>query len=414
MSMSPAALREVFHLQCEASDLLALRNLTGEQRKRADLIMAKISSIRQTGLSGDEVRQQVANEMAREIGVRPTKFSTSSNEQRAHESLFKKFLQGENVEREARATTFVGGTQSITYTEGPQGGFLVPTSFYEQAAEGMAATDPLLDPSVVTVIQEPDYQLRPLSLPGWDLSEVAAVKVGENVQEGAANIPTLSTKLLNKFGYRIAFDASLEWDEDEEAYGDPLAAMGRATGIALARGTGQDLVNGDGSSAPQGIVTGAADSGVTTANTGKVVLGDFTNVFFSVNKIYRESAKCGWLVNDAVAKQIANAVDDQHRPLFPVVDGVTRILGKPVYTCPSLPQYNASLGTQAAGSFCVFGDLSHYYVHASSILMRRLLQVPGLIEYGKCRYHALQLVDAVLHDPTDGALAPIVSARLKA
>ena len=82
------------------------------------------------------------------------------------------------------------------------------------------------------------------------------------------------------------------------------------SGVGFSRGIGADLVLGDGSTGPAGIVTGAADSGVTTANPGKLVLGDFTNVFYSVNKAYRESDKAAWLVNDAVAKMISNCVDD--------------------------------------------------------------------------------------------------------
>jgi HK97 family phage major capsid protein len=171
-------------------------------------------------------------------------------------------------------------------------------------------------------------------------------------------------------------------------------------------------VNGDGATAPQGVVTGAADSGVTAANLGKLVLGDFVNVFYSVNKAYRTSDKAAWLVSDAVAKMISNCVDDNHRPLFPVVDGVTQILGKPVYVAPSLPAYNASLGTQAAGSFCVFGDLSHFTVHVSTMYLRRRLQLPGYIENGKALFTGLMMADAALQDPTDGALPPIVSARL--
>src|SRR6202035_3163781 len=112
--------------------------------------------------------------------------------------------------------------------------------------EGMALADPLLDASIVTLVQEKTYSLRPLILPGWDLSEAAAVQVGEITQENASNIPTLSQHLQNKFGYRVAFDMSTEFEEDAStSYGDPVAALMRANGIAIARGVGADLVNGD-------------------------------------------------------------------------------------------------------------------------------------------------------------------------
>jgi HK97 family phage major capsid protein len=407
--MTGAALQEIFKMQREMDGLLAQPHVSKEQRKRADILMSKIASIRDMGMSTDEAHRALAVEYGREIVPE----FTAGKSQRAHEDLFKDYLRGAaDNDIETRATTLVAGSQSIIYSAGQNGGFLVPTKFYASAAEGLALTDPLLDPSIVTLIQEPDFSLRPITIPGWDLSGVAAVKVGETSTYTSSNVPSITSEMKNGYTYRVAFDASLEWSADAEVYGDPMAALGRACGIAMARGVGQDLVTGNGVSAPQGVLTGSADSGVVTANAGKLVLEDFTNVFFSVNKIYRDSPKAAWLVSDAVAKMISNAVDGNQRPLFPVEDGITRICGKVVYVCPSLPAYNASLGTQAPGSFCVFGDLSHYYVHASNIRMQRLLQTPGLIEYGKCRYIALQRVDAVLEDPTDGALPPIVSARL--
>jgi HK97 family phage major capsid protein len=418
MAFSNAAIAELHSLQVEADGILN-GNPTRADQKRADVIIGKMASIRSTGFSSDELYQTVAREQARSMGVKtPTFRAAKSAEARA----YTRWLHGasqESVAKELRASTFVTSAEStptLGYSAGDNIGFVVPMSYHSDIVEGMTLADPLLDADIVTVVQETDYSLRPLQIPGWDLSTVKATKVGENLQESAATIPTLNQPLLNKFGYRTAFDMSIEFEEDAvTAYGvDTVSALSRAQGIAIARGVGADLVNGDGSTAPQGIVTGATDSGVTTASTGSIVHDDLSNVFYSVNRIYRNSQKCAWLVSDAVEKKIRNAKDTSNRPLFPTSDGVLQVFGKPVYVCPSLPNYNASLGTQAAGSFCVFGDLSHYIVHASAVLQRRFTQSPGLVEFGKVRFHSLILVDAVLNDPTSGASAPIVSARLKA
>jgi HK97 family phage major capsid protein len=418
-TLSNAAVREIFSLQTEAENLLRASNVSHAEQKRADIIISRIASIRATGRSSDELNQTLAGEMARELGAPAPQFRSA---QTAETRAYKRWLHGastESVAREMRASTFVTSaenTPTIGYSAGDNLGFIVPMQYHADIIEGMKLTDPLLDDDVVTVVRESDYSLRPLQIPGWDLSSVAAVKVGEVTQESAATIPTLNQPLLNKFGFRVAFDMSQEFEEDAlTSYGsDPVAALSRAQGIAIARGVGADLVIGDATSAPQGIVTGATDSGIVTASTGSIVHDDLSNVFYSVNRVYRNSPKCGWLVSDAVEKQIRNAKDSNNRPLFPTSDGVLQIFGKPVHVCPSLPNYNASLGTQKAGSFCVFGDLSHYVVHASAVLQRRFTQSPGLIEYGKVRFHSLILVDAVVNDPTSGASAPIVSARLKA
>lgn len=415
MSLTNAAIAELHQLQTECEGILKLSTIGRSEQKRADLLLSRMSSIRSTGVSLDELIRTVATAQARSLGVSAPTFSTRTPEAR----LYQRWLAGKATDAELRATTLVTKAEStpgISYSVGDNLGFVVPMQYASDIVEGMKLTDPLLDDAVVTVVRENDYSLGPLQIPGWDLSSVKAVKVGENVQETAATIPTLNQPLLNKFGYRTAFDMSIEFEEDAvTAYGvDTVSALSRAQGIAIARGVGADLVNGDGSTAPQGIVTGATDSGITTTTTGSIVHDDLSNVFYSVNRIYRNSPKCGWLVSDAVEKLVRNAKDSNNRPLFPTSDGVLQVFGKPVYVCPSLPLYNASLGTQAAGSFCIFGDLSHYVVHASAVLQRRFTQSPGLIEFGKVRFHSLILVDAVLNDPTSGASAPIVSARLKA
>jgi HK97 family phage major capsid protein len=419
MSLSTAAIREIHQLQTEAEQILSASSVTRAQQKRADVIISKISSIRATGQSSDELNRVLATEIGREIGNTPNFRAAKSPEARAY-TRWLKGASAESVAKELRTgiNVFLTNPQTpptIGHDVGDLGGFLVPMEYSDAIVEGMKLADPLLDDSVVTVIREKDFSLRPLQIPGWDLSGVAAVMVGENVRETAATIPTLNQPLLNKFCYRTAFDMSMEFEEDAiTAYGnDTVAALSRAQGIAIARGVGADLVNGDGSSAPAGIVTGSHDSGVTTANTGAIVHDDLSSVFYSVDRIYRNSPKCAWLVSDAVEKQIRNAKDSSNRPLFATSDGVLQVFGKPVYVCPSLPNYNASLGTQKAGSFCVFGDLSHYVAHTSAVLQRRFTQSAGLIEYGMARFHSLIFVDAVVADPTSGSAAPIVSARLK-
>jgi HK97 family phage major capsid protein len=409
-NISPTAVLELRQLDKELQTLMTRPGLTRGDSKRADVIIARMAAIRDAGITDLDYHRAQAEALDLEIN------GSAVRAREAHEQIFRMYLTGKSQSEIASAIAenrdFQAGQATPSFTQGPSGGFLVPMSFQNNVAEGLAAVDPLLDPAVCNVVQESDFTLRPLQLPGWDLSGVAAVKVGEASQQGTSVAPGITQKLLNKWTYRFSLGASLEWEEDQRAFDSAMAAMGRAFGVGFSRGIGADLVLGDGSTAPQGILNGAADSGVTTANQGKLVLGDFTNVFYSVNKAYRESDKAAWLVNDAVAKMISNCVDDQHRPLFPVVDGVTQILGKPVYVAPSLPAYNASLGTQAAGSFCVFGDLSHFTVHVSTMYLRRRLQVPGYIENGKALFTGLVMADSAVQDPTAGSLPPIVTARL--
>jgi HK97 family phage major capsid protein len=407
MSITPAALRELRSLQSQA-ELILRSNPTRADAKRADLLISKMANIRQAGISSDEQRRALANKMITEAGLQPVTFTDESPEVRAHEDLFKAFLSGApDSDIQQRATSFLAGQQTPIFSTGATGGFLVPTSFAQKVAEGRALVDPLFDPDIVTLVQEDGFKLPPMSIPGWDLSTITAVKVDEATQHNADVVPDLNTEMLNKFMYRTTLVGTLEWENDSKAYGDAQAALARAFGIAFGRGVSADLVSGDGSTGPQGVLTGAADSGITTAAAGVLSLADFTDIFFSVNKIYREAPKAAWLVADATMKKIRNAKDSSNRPLFDLSADDPRILGKPVHVCPSLPSAAGSKGI-------VFGDLGAYYVHSSSLLIRRKIQQPGLVEFGKVAWVGLQMVDAVVDDPTDGALPPIVYAKLHA
>lgn len=410
-TLTQAAIREIYSLQNECETILRSDTVTRAAQKRADAIINRIASVRATGLSSDEMNRSLASSMAREIGVRTPTFRTESPEAR----LYQRWLTGKATDQELRASTFITNAENspvLAYTEGTLGGFTVPMQYHAQIVEGQKLVSPLLNPDVCTVIQEENYSLRPLQIPEFDLSGVVATKVGETNQESPASVPAIAQPLLNKFTYRSAFDYSYEFDEDAEGYSNgALDILSRANGTALGRGINADLINGDGTTGPQGIIH-ATDSGVVTAAANTVAHDDLSNVFYSIDRIYRNSPRCAWLVTDAIEKQIRNMKDLNDRPLFPTADGILSVFGKPVYTAPDLPLYNASLGTQLAGSLAVFGDLSKYVVHVSAVLQRRLTQLPGLIEYGKCRLHSLQMVDAVVCNPSP-SLPAIVTARLK-
>jgi len=142
------------------------------------------------------------------------------------------------------------------------------------------------------------------------------------------------------------------------------------------------------------------------------VLNDFENVYFGLNRWHRAAPKCAWLLNDTVYQMARKATDSVGNPLLKLERDEETIMGKPVYVCPSLPEYNASLAEQAAGSFCVFGDLAHYVVRVSQLSIRRNWQLPGFVENGLALHTGLLRCDAKLIDPSAGAVPPIVSARL--
>jgi HK97 family phage major capsid protein len=404
--LSPSAMCEIRRLKGEIDTLLAKTNVSRADGKRADMLIAQISAIKEAGVTDlDAVRARVD-----EIGA------TISAEQRrateAHEQIFRSFMTGKSDadlkhEIEQRGTDLLAGQQTISYTEGSQGGFLVPESFHKNVELGMAQTDPLLDSNVCTVVEESSLVMKPLQLPGWDLSTISASRVSESAQHTADAVPQVTQELLNAYSYRLSIGASMEFEQD--VFDSAMARLGEAFGVGFARGIGVDLVNGTGSSEPQGVLVGATNSNYTTASGGSLVLDDFTSIFFSVNRIYRNAPKCGWLMSDKTYQQVRQSVDSNGRPLINLVDDKEQILGKPVYICPSLAR-----STSIGGGFIVFGDLSHYVVHVSSMYLRRNWQLPGYVEYGKALYTGIMRADAVVNDPTNGAMPPIVYAAVHA
>lgn len=325
---------------------------------------------------------------------------------------FHAFFNGYDLPIEGRTSVDgQAGQQTVSWTQGVQGGYLVPIEFVDALFLGMALVDPLVNPDVVTIIERKTN--RPLVIPSWDLSTFKAVKKAEAATQTRKDFPTAKNDKIgggDKYTYVAQVAASFELEDDD--FQPVVDQLGAALGIGLARGIGQDLAVGDGATAPKGIVN-AADSGVTQASVGVVIDTDLDNVFYSVDPFYRAQPKCAWLVTDAVHKQIRKAKDTGGRPLINIVNGAEFLMGKPLYISPSLPAYNASVNPQLPGSFCVFGDLSRYVVTLRNPNLTRNTQssVVGA-DSGEALYVATCNADATVVDPTSGTKPAIVTARL--
>ena len=196
-------------------------------------------------------------------------------------------------------------------------------------------------------------------------------------------------------------DATFELEED--AFEPLINQIQRAYSIAFARGIGQYLVVGSGSNQPTGVLTAAANSDVTIS-TAQIGYEDIENIYFSVDRAYRSSEKCAWLMSDKMYQQVRKATDGNGRPLINITDDQELLMGKPVLVSPSMPTPNPSLSRQ----LIVFGDFSHYIVRLSQLRLRRSIQAPGYVDAGKALYTGLIRCDANLLDPTNGSNPPLV------
>src|SRR5580658_7258765 len=261
-TLSKTAILEIHDLTSEAR---RLAHGTAGDRKTADVLLARVANIRDCGLSTDELRSQYTDALVEKLR------GTAAQSRADHEVSFRKYVMSGSPQQrnavledlEIRSSAYAG-SQSISYTMGTTGGMLVPNSFYENVTEGMAQTDPLLSEKNVNLIAEQNYAMRPKSLPGYDLTQIAATLLTENNDNnGPDAFPVSSSEVLNGYPFRMATYASLEFDDDD--FEAAIKTVGRAHGVGLARGIGDYLVNGTGSAQPGGLLTGAANSGVTTA-----------------------------------------------------------------------------------------------------------------------------------------------------
>ena len=309
------------------------------------------------------------------------------------------------------------GTQSITYTEGTGGGTLVNQEFYDEIIHGLAQVSPLLDPDVVTLIQSKDFSLKPYTIPGLDLTTYSATQINEGgIQYGAGiagGVPLPQAFSVIQGGHKYKASWAVTTEQEQDNFEPMVKTIGDAFKVGFGRALGTALVSGNGSTQPQGVLNYASAPVYTTQNTGKLVLDDFLAVYFSVNRIHRAQPKAAWLMSDSAYLLARQATDTVGNPLLHISKDDETILGKPVYVCPDLPEYNASLGTQAAGSFAIFGDLSHMYVRVSQLIVKRQWQNAGFVEKGQVSYTGYLRSDCKIFDPSAGVAVPLVSAALK-
>ena len=209
-----------------------------------------------SGVSGNAVSPKSKRSRQRKTGP-------LTPEERAYIQAL--FHDGE-IDRELR--DMLAGSQSfLSWSSGTEGGYLVPMEYQEQLAEASAQMDPLLDESPVELIREKSLACRPKQLFGWDLSTVSSSQVGEGGQaELFVPQPLAAGDVLNGWMHKVGMLTSMEFDQD--TWRPTLELMMRVFGVGFARGMGKQLVNGTGSSQPQGLLTGAVNSNVTTAGAG--------------------------------------------------------------------------------------------------------------------------------------------------
>ncbi len=358
--------------------------------KKADVLIAQASGLK------TRYQQQVRLADAMGIPVEQLTKGIVTEEQRntaeERESLRRYLKTGENVR------TYVPMSDAV------EGAFIVPNQFYKTLLTGIAQYTELMDEKNVNLIVS--EKGGAMKLPQISLDTITSNIVAENVDGPPVLNPVFGSLLLNGFTYRtnpIAAQLNLEQDSFESI----MSILTAAFSVGLARGIGGDLVNGAGAgTAPQGILTAAANSGVTSAvNTG-FVKSELQALYFSVNRAYRVSPKCAWLMNDTTYNNILGLKDaTTNRPLVSITEDGEKLFGKRILISPDMP-------TAPGSKVICFGDLGQYQVRVirDGATVLRNSEAPGFVEKYAALYIGFLRVDAALNAP-NGA-KPVVYGTL--
>lgn len=254
------------------------------------------------------------------------------------------------------------------------GGSAVPVTFSEKVYVYQRTATPMLDPSVVTIMETSTGE--DITLPRW----TADVSHGGTVTAQAGGIleadPTISSVTLRTHKYAVTSLWSSELSTDNVINLEDMLAQynGRELTIDL----GAHLTTGTGTVQPNGIVTAASNAGTANGtadgHAGWTFVGphDLIDLYYSLAAPYRNAPGAGWMANATAIAKMRKFRDSNNQFLWDnsmVIGAPDTFNGRPVYENPGMAS-----PASATKSF-IFGDLKAY------ITRRMPLQVRISAEY---------------------------------
>ena len=217
--------------------------------------------------------------------------------------------------------------------------------------------------------------------------------IGENSEMTNLDI-TFGQVVLKayKAGSRLIL-ISLELAQDSATNMNSL--IGSIAGERIARLENQAFTIGTGVGQPTGIVTAAADSGITLASNTTVTFEEMVDVEHSVDIAYRSMGR--WMFHDDVCKFVKKLKDAEGRPLWlPSIS-----VGEPDTILNYPFTINNDMPTGASAKGILFGDLSKYKIRETmSFELQRLVE--RYAEFGQICFLAWARCDGNLIDAGTG------------
>jgi HK97 family phage major capsid protein len=375
----------------EAQGLSEKKHLSSQEERRFVYLTQQISCMKRDVKTIEDLRRKMIEKQEKAKGKK------LGRQQRA----FAQYLRTGNGQEYRDA---VAGVGVVANPQGGSGGYFVPNSFYNDVLLSLAQTDRLLHKKRVTLCEEPDLTMPPKQVSSWDLSTVGSSRVGENSQNVAGVFPTVAQNMLNRAGmHRLSLSASYEFSDD--SYFQDTDLMSRAFGVGFARGIGAEVA--------QVLLAGATNSGITipaSVQSTTIQVAQLNTVYFALNRVYRNSDKCAWVMNDKTYEQIRNMATTVGGPLLDIANDKEEIFGKKVLISPSIPGLLVDSGVTPGK--IIFGDLSHLVVRLSKLAIS--VNRETFADSGKTLFTGRMRADSAVIDASAGSAPAIIYATLSA
>lgn len=329
---------------------LSAEDETAWQRANADFDRLT-SAIRRAeqGNGHQEVAERYAEARAVERPSFLTEAPVAAPVDNSDEAILRRLVTGE-----IRAHEFKPERRDVVKT---QTGAPVPTSFYDQLIEHLVVMTPMLDGSVVTILNTAGGEN--LQIPRTSTYSAGTI-VGEGTALGESDPAFQAFLTLGAFKYGILTQISQEMIDDS-GVPDITGFIARQMALGMATAVGNVLTLGTGTVQPRGIVT-QAGTGVqgATALSGLATADNLIDLAFSVNSSYRRSPRAGWMCSASALAGIRKLKSTDNQYIYePNLRGFGQpdnLLGFPVYENPDM----VAPGTAALS--VLFGDLGSFYV----------------------------------------------------
>jgi len=263
---------------------------------------------------------------------------------------------GDRAALQARVTPDIRAAMSTSTNS--EGGFTVATEYMRGLEEAMKAYGGVQE--VATTIRTSSGAA--MNFPTADATGEVGEIVGQNSAATGLDT-TFGNTTLNVFKYSSK-KIALPWELVQDSFLDLEMYIQGVLAMRLGRIENTHFTVGTNSGQPGGIVTAAALGKTgTSGQTTTVIYDDLVDLEHSVNRAYRASRSCGWMMADSSLKVVRKIKDSNGRPIFVPGYEQGNPGGAPDTLLGRRITINDDVAAMAANAKSIlFGDYSKYYI----------------------------------------------------